>query len=321
MQSYQENDSLSKEGLIGTILVHLLLLLCFLFVTIKAIPQPKQNMTVIINAGAAKKGSGKVQPSSPTKSAAAAKKQKTKQQQTKTAESPSPKSPAPTSQQQLATAKDSKAPNIPQESVKKEDQKAKADSKKVKKDNKSDKNNKDKAKSKNEKASTKSSDIEKEADQTAEVPEIEEEVRTVDPNALYKPNRKRQASDSQGSTSSKEVADEGNVKGDPIESPTKDYIESSAMSSKGILYDLTGRELISMPDIIDKSQVQGIVVVKIKVDKRGDVVRATTDKGTTITNAKVRGLAEKAASEAKFNFAPNAPEIQVGTMTFSFKVQ
>ncbi len=90
---------------------------------------------------------------------------------------------------------------------------------------------------------------------------------------------------------------------------------------KGINYSLSGRKhryLPPPPKII--LEQQEIVVVKIWVDRKGDVVRVMAgEKGTSTTNSKLVKIAEKLASESKFDSSPNAKEEQTGTITYVFK--
>jgi hypothetical protein len=89
----------------------------------------------------------------------------------------------------------------------------------------------------------------------------------------------------------------------------------------GIGFSLSGRSMTKRPTIEDKSQKTGKVVVKIKVDKNGNVVSATaTHMGSTTEDSYLYNLAEKAAFQTKFNASADMIE-QFGTMTFTFKVK
>lgn len=88
--------------------------------------------------------------------------------------------------------------------------------------------------------------------------------------------------------------------------------------SNGIT-DLAGRELLKKPILNDNSQEAGIVVVKIVVDRSGKVVRAIAGaKGSTTTSQHLNKIAEETATEAVFSPNENAPEEQIGTITFRF---
>lgn len=91
---------------------------------------------------------------------------------------------------------------------------------------------------------------------------------------------------------------------------------------KGVSYNLSGRKLVKVPDVIDKSQEFGKVVVSITVDKYGNVTKATPGaRGSTTTSAGLYAKAQQAALRAKFDANPDASEEQNGTITFVFILQ
>ena len=88
----------------------------------------------------------------------------------------------------------------------------------------------------------------------------------------------------------------------------------------GINFNLAGRSFGSTPPKPEyNSKSEGKVVVEIRVDRSGTVVSASPGKAGTTTNDPVlREAAKAAALKAKFNSDPNAAEIQVGTITYTF---
>ena len=83
--------------------------------------------------------------------------------------------------------------------------------------------------------------------------------------------------------------------------------------------NLTGRTAISNPSIVDNGNLQGKVVVKICVNRNGDVIEAEAPiQGSTITNASLVHAAKETALKTKFNADENAPEKQVGSITYIF---
>ncbi|MGE0635773.1 MAG: cell envelope integrity protein TolA [Bacteroidia bacterium] len=91
--------------------------------------------------------------------------------------------------------------------------------------------------------------------------------------------------------------------------------------SGNIGFSLNGRKMVQRPVIIEKSQDQGKVVVKIIVDRNGKVTKATAgERGTTATSAYLFRISEEAALKTKFDANP-ATEEQVGTMTFTYKLE
>ncbi|REJ83987.1 MAG: TonB family protein [Bacteroidetes bacterium] len=164
-----------------------------------------------------------------------------------------------------------------------------------------------------------------------------EPVRTADARSLYpgKTNNSR----SQGTGTG--VGDQGDPLGDPNSlytgrngsgggsgggSGTGTGIGegpgSGAGRGGGVSFDLRGREMIRKPQINDRSQETGKVVVEITVNKDGNVVTAVPGgRGSTTTSSYLNELAKEAAMKAKFNPSPEGADIQKGTITFIFVVQ
>ncbi len=91
--------------------------------------------------------------------------------------------------------------------------------------------------------------------------------------------------------------------------------------SGNIGFSLNGRKMVQRPVIVEKSQDQGKVVVKIIVDRNGKVTKATAgERGTTATSAYLFRISEEAALKTKFDANP-ATEEQVGSMTFTYKLE
>jgi len=81
-------------------------------------------------------------------------------------------------------------------------------------------------------------------------------------------------------------------------------------------YSLKDRKAKSLP-APDFSNVQGKVVVRIRVNQSGTVVDAEAiSTGSTIANNKVWKKCEEYALRAKFSAKPDAPEVQQGTITY-----
>ncbi len=68
-------------------------------------------------------------------------------------------------------------------------------------------------------------------------------------------------------------------------------------------------------------QQSGRVIVRIRVDRDGNVVEAKADqKGSTVMDATLYEAAERAARRAKFNSSPSSPIYQNGSITYVFKL-
>lgn len=85
-------------------------------------------------------------------------------------------------------------------------------------------------------------------------------------------------------------------------------------------FSLEGRSARALPTPTYDSQKQGKVVVKIWVDREGNVVNAEAPaKGSTITESAIVQKALAAAKVAKFSASSTAAEVQTGTITYVFK--
>lgn len=187
----------------------------------------------------------------------------------------------------------------------------------------------------NEKKKKKTSEkTELASEEKKEEKKIEIPVRKPNEQALYK--GKNNQSLSQG-TAAKGSGDQGSKTGDPnangygtpgngngngsgIGNGTGNGIGDGTGNGKnGISYSLMGRKIIQRPDISDRSQETGRVVVEITVDKFGKVTKAIPGAiGTNTSSEHLYKLAQKSALTAKFNPSPAAAEEQKGTITFVF---
>ena len=109
--------------------------------------------------------------------------------------------------------------------------------------------------------------------------------------------------------------------GDPNGDPNAKNLEGIHTGGKGrIGGGLGNRGLISEPKIEDNSQKTGRVIIKVCVNKSGNVVSADyTQKGSTTNDATLISIAKKNAM--KFKFTDADQDQQCGTITYDFKVQ
>ncbi len=294
----QEEDELSKRGVIGTILFHLFLLLCFWFLFIQAVPPKSKGL--IVNFGTVETGKGEETPQSEKAAEAPTPPEPVKE--VKEAEAPSEPAkatPEPVIEQEVKKTNDVNAPALPTK---------KLDKKKEKK-----KEEKEKEKEK------------KKEEQPKKVEKKEEKKPEVDERALFKKrDNKNTNNSSQGNNSpDADMGDDTNEQNknqnSDIYTPSRDI----GMSDTGNFnVDLAGRILVKKPPVDTNFQNEGKVAVKIKVDEKGNVLEAEyTSKGSVGANANLKRIAIKAAKEAKFNFDPNAPAVQTGKITFTFKIR
>ena len=149
-----------------------------------------------------------------------------------------------------------------------------------------------------------------------EVNKIEEKKPepVVNTKALY-PGKKQNNSNSQGISEGQ--GDQGSQDGDP----NSNAYTGGGTGTNGIAYQLGGRTIAEIKKPNYDSQQQGKVVVTIRVDRNGKVISATPGaKGSTTTNAYLYSKAKEAALKTTFEANTTAPEIQVGTIIYNFKL-
>jgi hypothetical protein len=128
------------------------------------------------------------------------------------------------------------------------------------------------------------------------------------------------ASSTEAGSSEGTSAGSGNM-GDPSGTPESDNY-AKGLGGSGMVANLNGRNPVYLQKPEFRIQKDGIVVVEITVNRSGKVVSATPGKqGSTITDATLYNAARKAALESKFNLKEDAPELQVGTITYHFRLQ
>ena len=107
--------------------------------------------------------------------------------------------------------------------------------------------------------------------------------------------------------------------GDPNSSNYGPGGSGNGSKGSGPSFSLSGRSAASLPLPKYPGDDSGIVVVKITVDKFGNVTAAEPGtRGTTIMNQKFWEEAKQAALKAKFNADNNAPAYQQGTISYRF---
>jgi len=239
-----------KKALMGTIMFHLLLLICFIFMGLKYQNPPPEEEGIAINFGFNDFGSGEVETSI----------EQPQESQVKPIESTS----AVNTQ------------NIEEVSISKESK--------------------------------------KETAKKEEIKEEEEKKKIVNTKALYT-GKKNNNSSNQGI--SKANGNQGSENGNP----NANSYTGGGNGSNGIAFNLGGRTISDVKKPIYKSQVQGKVVVTIRVDKKGKVISANPGaKGSTTTDSYLYSRAKEAALKTAFKPKPDAPNVQIGTIIYHFKL-
>lgn len=107
--------------------------------------------------------------------------------------------------------------------------------------------------------------------------------------------------------------------GDPTGNPNAPNYQGNGGFGDSGDYQLGGRQALAKPKPEYTCDEEGKVVVKIWVDRKGNVVRAEAgDRGTTNTALCLLSKAKEAALKTKWEGDINAPEQQIGLIIYSF---
>jgi hypothetical protein len=270
------------KGIVGTVAFHLLLLLAVLYLALSTpLPLPGEE-GVEVNLGSSEQGMGQVQEQSPPPV-----------QQPPPQLPPPQTDPEPEPEEDLITQDVEEAPAIKEEEAEEKDEE-KQDEQVIKPEEKQPQE-----------------EIVQEAEKE---PEPEPEPPKVNERALYKGS-----SNTDGDGSNQGITGQPGDQGKPDGTPDATSYTGQGGLGEGVGYDLGGRGAKHLPKPAYESNEQGKVVVEIKVDRSGKVVSAIAGaQGTTISDLRLRRLAEEAALRSIFHPDPNAPERQRGTITYNF---
>lgn len=136
---------------------------------------------------------------------------------------------------------------------------------------------------------------------------------SVDQRALFKgkKNNGTGGGDGTGNTPGNQGAPDGD--------PNSKSYTGNGSGGNGVALNLAGRKFISLPRIQDDGQTSGKITVDISVDKTGTIVTAKAGgRGTTISNANLWDKCERAVLGCKLNAISTGPEIQAGSVIFTF---
>lgn len=156
-----------------------------------------------------------------------------------------------------------------------------------------------------------------EADRVAkEKREQEDKKKKLD--ALIGGVSKSEGTASGGEGNDNRAGDKGQVDGDPY---AASEFGSGGAGSGGVGYGLNGRGDASHSTFKQDCNEAGMVIVRIVVNKSGNVVEAEPGvRGTTNTAACLLEPARKIALSHKWRADPNAPTRQIGFVSVNFKL-
>lgn len=295
-------DKDRRRGVIGTVIVHAILLVFLLLVALRTpLPLPGEE-GVEVNLGYDDQGSGNVQSDLPPPKAEPA--------------------PVPVKVEQPTPQPEPEPEPIAEEIITQDIEEAPAIEEVVEKE--PEKEPEEEVKEEVEPEPVKEEVVEKEPieevvdsvfvqEQPVEEVVVEDPAPVVNTRALYK-----------GSTSDGEGTNQGITEGAGDQGKPHGYKESDSYDGKGgsgngISFSLGGRGSLHLEQPQAKFKEQGTVVVSIWVDQDGDVKRAQVSaKGTTVLDQNLRKIAVDAAYNSTFAKDQNAAELQRGTITYNF---
>lgn len=110
---------------------------------------------------------------------------------------------------------------------------------------------------------------------------------------------------------------QGKPDGDPN---STNYTGGGSGSGSGVSYSLGNRKALNPQKPPYNQNIEGYIVVEIEVNPQGKVISARAGaKGTTIGDATMRKIAEQTAYKTKFTGTTES-NIQVGTITYLYKL-
>jgi outer membrane biosynthesis protein TonB len=136
----------------------------------------------------------------------------------------------------------------------------------------------------------------------------------VNQNALYTGKTNNATGQGDGNTGT--PGNQGKTTGSTL---TNNYDGTGSGNGGNLM--MSQRNFTSRPAITDDGRHTGKVVVEIRVDKNGNVIYARAGaRGTTIVNSALLQKCEDAVKNSRLNPLESAPDPQVGTVVFVFKV-
>ena len=147
-------------------------------------------------------------------------------------------------------------------------------------------------------------------------PKVTDDTKNLVSNLIK--NRKKEDIEKKGEGDDQIFGDKGKKDGNPYSSS---YYNKAGLKGIGKGYGLNGRNLKSNGKVIQECNQEGIVVVRITVDKLGNVINAEPGvKGTTNTHPCLLAPAKKTALMHEWYPDSKAPEQQIGFVVIQFKL-
>ena len=146
----------------------------------------------------------------------------------------------------------------------------------------------------------------------------EKEAKKRKLDALIGGVSKSKGSDTGGEGDDDKAGDKGQLNGNPY---APSYFGTQGSGNGGVGYGLNGRGRATYKTIKQNCNESGRVVVRIEVDRKGNVIKAEPGvKGTTNNSACLLEPAKKIALSHKWPENRKAPERQIGFVKVNFKL-
>lgn len=291
-ETIHERNSAKLTALIAVLIILLL------FVVGTQYMDPPEEYGVAVNFGTTDFGSGNVQPTKPIKSEP----REVKEQPQETVKQPEQKQPEAASSQ--TKAEDVLTENNDEAIAIKKQKEAEA-------------------KAKQEAEAKAKAQAEAEAKAKAEADRIakeqaEKEAKKKKLDALIGGVSKSEGQDTGGEGNDNMAGDKGQLDGDPY---AASYFGEPGSGQGGVGYGLRGRGAPTKKVFKQDCNESGMVIVKIVVNRNGDVIEATPGvKGTTNTAACLLEPAKKIALSHKWRADNKAPAKQIGFVKVNFNL-
>jgi len=294
LQHLQNKDlrhipSEKKKGIIGTSVLHIVLLILLIVVAFTPPKPPEFEEGILVNFGTEESGLGMIEPSPPP-----------------VQEEASPPPPATVKnfqkEEPLLTQNNEEAPEVKKvdpEAEKKRLEKLEA-----------------------ERKLNEQLEIERKKKEAEELERKRIEAEQKRQADIMNRTRDALANSKNSGTSSKSEGEAGGAGNQGVQTgsvDSKNRGDGSGLGNQGISYDLQGRGFQSLPTPKYDYQGEGRVVVEVSVDRSGKVIQAIPGtKGSTTLDEYLLKVARDAALKARFDPKSDAPVVQKGTITYNF---
>lgn len=312
-----------KRGFIGTIIVHLILLLLIsIYGFFTPLPLPGEE-GILVNFGNDMAGQGREEPA-PQRQLPV----QQEEQRVEPATTPPPKTvPTPAKNNQEVMTQDLEKTAAIEAANKKEEKKRQEELERQKKiQEQREQAERERLTEAERKRKEEIARIEKEKAEQRQREEAERKRKEEEQRQISEINSRAKnvfGTAGQGSTDSKStgqgVTYQGGNQGSPNGTANADNYNKGGGIGNGPSYSLGGRSAFALPLPYYPGNEEGVVVVQVTVDKNGNVTKAVAGaRGSTTLQPELLSAAQKAAMLAKFNVDANAPAFQQGTITYRF---